>query len=122
MPTKVYKAMMTACVVSICLLFAASLSAALHGKAVKFSAAHRSLGNLEQDERILAGDMRKLRRDLRRDASQTQIAIERDKIRRDWINIVVDRSLGGARFSPTLVDLSPYRWFNSKWHWKKSNV
>ena len=122
MPTKVYKAIMTACMVSICLLFAASLSAALHGKAVKFSAIHRPSSNLELDERILTDDMRKLRRDLRRDASQTQIAMERDKIRRDWINIVVDRSLGGARFSPTLVDLSRYRWLISRWHSKKSNV
>lgn len=70
MPTKVYRARMTACVVSICLLFAASLSAALHGKAVQFSVTHHSLSNLEQDETILAGDMRKLRRDLRRDATQ----------------------------------------------------
>jgi len=113
---------MTVCVVSIYLLFAASYSAALHCKAVQFSVTHHSLSNLEQDEKILAGDMRTLRRDLRRDATQPQIAMERDKIRRDWINIVVDRSLGGARFSPTLVDLSRYRWFISKWHWKKSNV
>jgi len=122
MPTKVYKATMTVCVVSIYLLFAASYSAAMHRDPVKFSATHHSLSNLEQDEKILAGDMRKLRRDLRRDASQTQIAMERDKIRRDWINIVVDRSLGGARFSPTLVDLSRYRWLISRWHSKKSNV
>ena len=122
MPTKVYKAIMTACMVSICLLFAASLSAALHGKAVKFSAIHRPFSNLEQDARILRDDMRKLRRDLRHNASQTQIAMERDKIRRDWINIVADRSLGGARFSPTLVNFGPYRWLASRWYSKRTNV
>ena len=122
MPTKVYKAMMTVCVVSIYLLCAASLSAATEGDRVKFSATHRSLSNLEQDERILAGDMRQLRRDLRHNASQTRIAMERDKIGRDWINIVVDRSLGGARFSPTLVNFGPFRWLVSRWHSKRSNV
>ena len=122
MPTKVYKEIMTACMVSIYLLCAASLSAATEGDRVKFSATHRSLSNLEQDERILTNDMRKLRRDLRRDARQYQIAMERDKIRRDWINIVVDRSLAGARFSPTLVDFSRYRWLISRWHSKKSDI
>ena len=92
MLTKVYKAMMTACLVSIYLLFPASLSAALHGKPARFTATHRSFSDLEQDERILAADMGQLHRDLRRDVSQVRIAMERDKIRCDWMNIVVDRA------------------------------
>jgi hypothetical protein len=68
----------------------------------------RSYSNLAQDEIMLAADMRKLRRDLRRSASQIRIARERDEIRQDWLDIVAQRGLKTTNVSPALVNFGRF--------------
>jgi hypothetical protein len=48
-------------------------------------------GDLQRDETILARDMRDLRGHLRRGADPLMIAEERRDIRRDWVDVVLDR-------------------------------
>lgn len=103
---KPLKATITACVVLFTPLFAASIYSGARGnmKMKQPGQGVRSQSDLEQDEMALAADMRKLRRNLRRGVNQFQIAQERDEIRRDWLNIVVDRGLKRGNFSPALVN------------------
>jgi len=49
--------------------------------------------DLEQDQLLLAADMRQLRRDLRHRANDGIINFEREEIRQDWLDIVMDRGL-----------------------------
>ena len=103
---KALKAMITTCVVFFALLLATSIFSEVHGKSMKLehaSEVHRNHSVLEQDQIVLAADMRKLRRNLRRGVNPLQIARERDGIRQDWLNIVADRGLQEGSFSPALV-------------------
>ena len=122
---KTRKAMIAGCMVSFSLIFAASIDSAAHGKSMKLERTrevHRSYSELEQDQEMLATDMRKLRRDLRRGVGGMQISLERDVIRRDWLNIVVDRGLKRAKVSPALADFGPHRWFMSRWPLRKTDA
>jgi hypothetical protein len=104
-----HKAMIAACV-SFSLLLGASIYSEARRKPMKSkqdSKVNRSHSDLEQDEIVLIADMRKLRRDLRRGASQSRILQERSMVRRDWLNIVADRGVKRAEASPTLVNLGP---------------
>jgi hypothetical protein len=56
-----------------------------------------STSALMEDQLIFLRDMRKLRREFKRDAGSRQIAEHRDEIRRDWLKIVTDRGLPGLR-------------------------
>jgi hypothetical protein len=97
-------------VFGISLLLAPSIFSAALGKLRNEKLAgqvHTSYSTLARDQELLAADMRKLRRDLRRGASQLRIFQERSMVRRDWLNIVADRGLERAEASPTLVNLGP---------------
>ena len=114
---KTREAMIAGCMVSFSLILVACIYSAAHGKSIKLERTRevrRSYSELEQDQAMLATDMRKLRRDLRHGAGATQISLERDVIRRDWLNIVVDRGLTRAKVSPALADFGPHRWFMSR--------
>jgi len=113
---KIRKAMIAGCMVSFSLILVASIYSAAHGKSMTLGTreVRRSYSELEQDQEMLATDMRKLRRDLRRGVGGMQISLERDVIRRDWLNIVVDRGLKRAKVSPALADFGPHRWFMSR--------
>ena len=104
------KAMITACVVFFALLLAASIYSRGRGsmKMEHPGKGPRSYSNLAQDEIMLAADMRKLRRDLRRSASQIRIARERDEIRQDWLDIVAQRGLKTTNVSPGLVNFGRF--------------
>jgi hypothetical protein len=118
---KPLEAMITTCVVFFALLLAASIYSAAHGsmKMGQPGEGPRSYSELAQDEIMLAADMRKLRRDLRRGASQIRIARERDEIRQDWLDIVAQRSLQPANVSPALVNFGR---FLTKRHSKKTDA
>jgi hypothetical protein len=107
---KPLKAMITACVVFFALLLAASIYSRGRGsmKMEHPGKGPRSYSNLAQDEIMLAADMRKLRRDLRRSASQIRIARERDEIRQDWLDIVAQRGLKTTNVSPGLVNFGRF--------------
>ena len=114
---KTRKAMIAGCMVSFSLILAAPIDSAAHGKTMTLGhtrEVQRSYSELEQDQEMLATDMRKLRRDLRRGVGGMQISLERDVIRQDWLNIVVDRGLKRAEVSPALADFGPPRWFMSR--------
>ena len=122
---KTRKATIAGCMVSFSLIFAASIYSAAYGKSMKLERTRevpRSYSELEQDQAMLATDMRKLRRDLRRGVGGMQISLERDVIRQDWLNIVVDRGLKRAKVSPTLADFGPHRWFMSRWPLRKTDA
>ena len=122
---KTRKAMIAGCMVSFSLILVACIYSAAHGKSMKLERTRevrRSYSELEQDQAMLATDMRKLRRDLRRGVGATQISLERDVIRRDWLNIVVDRGLKRAKVSPALADFGPHRWFVSRWPSRKTDA
>jgi len=101
---KPLEAMITGCVVFFALLLAASIySGARRSMKIEHPGeGPRSYSDLEQDEMALAADMRKLRRNLRRGVNRLGIAQERDEILQDWLNIVVDRGLKQANFSPAV--------------------
>jgi len=101
---KPLEAMITGCVVFFALLLAASIYSGARGsrKMEHPDEGLRSYSDLEQDEMALAADMRKLRRNLRRGVNRLGIAHERDEIRQDWHNIVVDRGLKQDNFSSTV--------------------
>lgn len=122
---KTREAMIAGCMVSFSLILAVSIYSAAHGKSMKLGRTRevqRSYSELEQDQAMLATDMRKLRRDLRRGVGGMQISLERDVIRRDWLNIVVDRGLRRAKVSPGLADSGPPRWFMSRWPSRKTDA
>jgi hypothetical protein len=101
-----HKAMIAACV-SFSLLLGASIYSEARGKSMKSkqdSKVNRSHSDLEQDEIVLIADMRQLRRDLSHRVNRLQIARERDEILQDWLNIVDDRALKRANFSPELAN------------------
>lgn len=52
---------------------------------------HRPESNLRRDEINFAGDIRSLRRDLRRAVNGPKITEDRIVVREDWRNIVLDR-------------------------------
>jgi hypothetical protein len=118
---KPVKAMITAWVVFITLLLVASIYSAARGsmKMERPGKGPRSYSNLAQDEIMLAADMRKLRRDLRRGASQIRIARERDEIRQDWLDIVAQRGLRPGDVSPALANFGK---FFTKRNSKKTDV
>ena len=118
---KPLKAMITACVVFFALLLAASIYSGARGsmKMEHPGEGPRSYSNLAEDEIVLAADMRKLRRDLRRGASQIRIARERDEIRQDWLDIVAQRGLQPANVSPALANFGK---FFTKRNSKKTDV
>jgi hypothetical protein len=103
---KPLKAMMTTCVVFLALLLAASIYSGARGsmKMEHPGEGPHSYSALAQDEIMLAADMRKLRRDLRRGASQMTLARERDEIRQDWLDIVAQRGLRPGDVSPALAN------------------
>ena len=107
---KPLEAIITGCVVFFALLLAASIYSGARGsmKMEHPGKGPRSYSNLAQDEIMLAADMRKLRRDLRRSASQIRIARERDEIRQDWLDIVAQRGLKTTKVSPALVNFSRF--------------
>jgi hypothetical protein len=122
---KTRKAIIAGCIVSFSLIFAASIYSAAHGKSMKSERTrevHRSYSELERDQEMLATDMRKLRRDLRRGVGGMQISLEREVIRQDWLNIVVDRGLKRAKVSPVLTDFGPHRWFMSRRPTRKTDA
>jgi hypothetical protein len=102
--------MITGCVVFFALLLAASIYSGARGsmKMEHPGEGPRSYSNLAQDEIMLAADMRKLRRDLRRGASQIRLARERDEIRQDWLDIVAQRGLRGGDVSPALANFGKF--------------
>ena len=67
--------------------------------AVHFARAHDAAGvqaqpqysDLQKDEISLASDIKRLRHDLRRGASGITVAKDRNFVRQDWLNIVLDR-------------------------------
>jgi hypothetical protein len=70
----------------------------------------RSSGDLEQDQQVLAGDMRQLRRDLRHRANDGIINFEREEIRQDWLDIVMDRGLNRDNRLPAPLDIALACW------------
>ena len=107
---KPLEAIITGCVVFFALLLAASIYSGARGsrKMEHPDEGLRSYSDLEQDEMALAADMRKLRRNLRRGASQIRIARERDEIRQDWLDIVAQRGLKTTNVSPGLVNFGRF--------------
>ena len=111
--------MMAACLLTFfCLVFAASMyfrQRAGSVELVRRTEARHSYSDLEQDQKILAADMRQLRRDLRHRAGEMIISVERDTIRQDWLDIVIDRGLSRDSLAPALVDAA--RAAHSRWRW-----
>jgi hypothetical protein len=118
---KSLKAMITTCVVFFALLLTASIYSGMRGsmKMEHPGEGPRSYSALAQDEIMLAADMRKLRRDLRRGASQMRLARERDEIRQDWLDIVAQRGLRPGDVSPALANFGK---FFTKRNSKKTDV
>ena len=119
---KVGKPTLTACVLTFTLMCTAFPNAAMASKPIKFSPATHSLSRLEVDQKMLAADMQRLRRHLRHGASQTQIALERDQIHRDWQNIIAERGSKPAELSSRVATFHSSWWFSSPWHTKKSEA
>jgi hypothetical protein len=65
-----------------------------------------SASDLEQDQKLFADDIRKLRRDLRRGVPAAIVDFEREEVRQDWVHIIMDRGLSGAGPAPTVLDLA----------------
>jgi len=106
---KPLEAMITGCVVFFALLLAASIYSGARGSMkIEHPGKGPRYSDLAQDEIMLAADMRKLRRDLRRSASQIRIARERDEIRQDWLDIVAQRGLKTTNVSPALVNFGRF--------------
>jgi hypothetical protein len=95
--------------VAFCLFFAVSIrsrpqsesNGSRRGRTHEFSAS-----DLEQDQKLFADDIRKLRRDLRRGVPAAIVDFEREEVRQDWVHIIMDRGLSGAGPAPTVLDLA----------------
>jgi hypothetical protein len=89
----VYRTIINAFVAASALLLAFSLHPIGRGKSSQLLQypMHVSDSDLQNDEIIFANDTRNLRRHLRHRADPLTIAEERQNIRRDWLNIVLDR-------------------------------
>lgn len=106
---RIGKKIIAACLFTFCLAIAVLINSGPRGDSVKFD---RRLGvghyysNLEQDQKILAADMRRLRRDLRHRAGDMMISAEREAVRQDWLDIVIDRGLNRDPLAPALLDMA----------------
>lgn len=93
---KCRKTIIAGCLSTICLAVFVVRYSGAHGEFVK---PHRRLevrraySDLEQDQKIFAADLRRLRRDLRRRAAGSIVSGEREAIVQDWHDIVMDRGL-----------------------------
>jgi hypothetical protein len=89
----VYRTIINAFVAASALLLAFSLHPIGREKSSQFlqHPMHVSDSDLQHDEIIFANDTRNLRRHLRHRTDPFTIAEERQNIRRDWLNIVLDR-------------------------------
>ncbi len=89
----VYKRIINTLVACYALFLASSLHPISRITSLQFLQYPMQLGDsdLQRDEITLTDDIRNLRRHLRHGANQFRIAEERQNIRRDWLNIVLDR-------------------------------
>jgi len=109
--------------VTILIFIAAAVSGAAMGKhSERFSPTLHSTSRLEADEQMLGAHMQKLRRHLRHGASQSEVALERAQIHRDWQDIVVERGSKPAELSSRLATFGPSWRFSSPRHLKKNQA
>jgi hypothetical protein len=118
---KIRKGIVAAFWISFFLPFTAPIYFGVSDEAIKPWRAlelQRSSGGLEQDQLVLAGDMRQLRRDLRHRASDGIINFEREEIRQDWLDIAMDRGLNrdNRLLAPLDIARSPVELSDSESH------
>jgi len=106
---KINKGILAAFWISFFLPFTAPIYFGVSDESSKSRSAlelQRSSRDLEQDQLLLAADMRQLRRDLRHRANDGIINFEREEIRQDWLDIVMDRGLNRDNRLPAPLDIA----------------
>ena len=92
-----------------------SIAMSIYARAQRRSGAARrareiehSEGSLEQDQRMFVGDMRQLRHDMLRGASNGIVSADREDVRQDWLAIVMVRGLARYGRAPALMGLTRF--------------